>query len=903
MCHSKKNSEIRKPYTKFVMNKNSKESTKNNGKQSGFLSENPQLKNILFFAGSIVILLLVTWGAFSPSFDNKEISMGDMEQVKQMNYQTTQYAKQIGKQPGWAPNLFGGMPNGLGNATLKSGNYVHKSSLLYLFGLANNPFHMLFVAMLGMFVLLRAVRIRYILSICGAIAYAFMTFSISSIEAGHVTKVLAMGAMPGAFGGLLLIQQRKYLLGAAVLALFTCANISFFHYQITYYMFIALGMFGFTLLFIDGISNNWNHKLRVILYSVLAIAIAPMCAIGQLKSTNDYSKTTMRNGSQLSLSKGLKKEENSNVGKNGLDITYAFAWSYSPTECLTMAVPRFKGGSTGREEIDGEIVQGLYHGELSFTSGPVYIGAGFILLFILGFLIMYFKPRNSYSSKEIEHLNLLKTVGWASLIILVISIILAMGRFFPALNNTLFNILPYYNKFRTPMMALCLAQVVLPLFGLFALNFALSISYSKEDTKILIKRLAIATGVFVVLLFIAVASQEYTSTVDKQIIAQGEQQNQIEQAKEQVSQLKEKRKDAAYGDLYRSIFFILGAFTLLYLAIGKILNSLVLQIAALLLLTLDLFTIAQRYLVEEIWVEKTELAYAPTLADQQVLKDNKNNARVYDLRNDPYNSNNQVVYHRSIGGYHPAKMSRIQELITYCYTKKDSDSLSGDYLMNNNSLDMMNCKYILFNADNKGGGSQDAAQIRPKACGNAWFVNEVKTAASPEEVILTIRKFNPLATAILEQGDEKNKGLSLPSSSFNKDSSSIIKQTYFSNDTIIYESNNANAGFGVFSEVYYKENNAEWMATIDGNPVPVWRVNYVLRGLQIPAGKHKIEFYYKTKNNSKFYFVELISSIIILGGLAFALYTAYRKNELSLDDNLNSETTAVQFNKDKNILA
>jgi hypothetical protein len=324
-----------------------------------------------------------------------------------------------------------------------------------------------------------------------------------------------------------------------------------------------------------------------------------------------------------------------------------------------------------------------------------------------------------------------------------------------------------------------------------------------------------------------------------------------------VDVVKSMRDKLVWGDIWRTFGFVALAFAMIYGAVKKQLKPMVISIILLVTITLDMVSVSQRYLNESNWQDKEEeSAIVPTQYDEMVMKDNKEGARVFDLRYNPFNDNHAAPFHKNIGGYHPAKLSRYQDVISYCITP-NGGQLSSDFITKNNALDMLNCKYVL-SRDQKSGKEEGFPRLNP--LGHAWFVDSVKVAEKPKDALNLINAVNIRRNAVVENA-EVNKPSNV---AFSTDSGSVIKQIKYSTDSIQYASNNKNAGFAVFSEVYYSESNGGWKVFIDGKEAKAVRTNYILRGVEVPAGSHQILWVYVPADRSLYFNIELASSGLIL---------------------------------------
>jgi hypothetical protein len=453
-----------------------------------------------------------------------------------------------------------------------------------------------------------------------------------------------------------------------------------------------------------------------------------------------------------------------------------------------------------------------------------------------------------------------------SLIAVVVSVLLSWGKYF-GLNEWLFNNLPYYNAFRTPMMALTIAQVLLPFFGIYALHLITGPYLARENRLKVMKGAAIATGVLFAIAAIILFTADFTSTGDKNFFGQD--------GREALNQTKELRSSAAWGDFMRSLILIGIAFGLIWFTLKEKIKPMVLWAGMILFIGFDLLGVANRYVSEENWTDKVEdIAPVPSKLDQQIMADNPTGARVLDFRfgqSGAFNSNNANPFHRNIGGYHPAKMSRYQDIISH------SISATGPNPEINPALDMLNARYILSMDDKR----QEGVYLRKTALGNGWFVRKASEVPNAKAAMERINEMNPGAEAVYEATEK----LKPSKNAWDLDSNARIRQTYFSPDTIRYEVNNPKEGLAVFSEVYYNEKNGHWKASIDGKEAPVLRLNYILRGLEVPAAAKKIEFIYVKTIPTLYLGIEKgMSLLILLSLLAVIALTALGKVQAPNED-------------------
>ena len=819
-------------------------------------------KHFLKQAGLFLLFVIGFWCIalwyLAPPSEGMVLKQGDMQQVRLMRYAAEQVKETTGTLPQWNDRLFSGMPGSLITG-IEQGSLLLKYKVIEFFGLVKSPFNFLFVAMLSMFVLLLSVRVDKWLAAAGAIGYAFMTFSISSYEAGHITKVLAMGAMPGVIGGLALLSQRRYLLGAAVTALFFGMVVNYFHYQIAYYAGIMVGLYILVELASAVRSKDLKHFALSTGIAAVSMGLAVLTCLGKLADTNDYAKATMRGGSAVAEATNTKGAQ---VGKKGLDMDYAFSWSYGIDETFTLMVPGLKGGSSNEPVNDadfGETRLPLYFGDLQFTSGPVYLGATLVFLFVFGLMLAFVWKKDKPEDAQAQ-LN----YNWAifGLITFLVSVILGWGRHF-FINEFLFDYLPYYNKFRTPMMALVIAQVVVPMIGILGLYRFIELvqgnGLSDAAQKKVFKNTLILAGVLVGAVMLITWGSDFASPeTDKRIAEQG--------GMETVNKIKELRSKLVWDDIFRSILFVSVLVGLVYVVLKKQASVLVAGLVTIILVGFDMVGVSKRYLTDDNWEDKeTEEAILPSTIDNQIIANNKDGKRVIDYRggiNGAFNDNRAGAFHRNVGGYHPAKMSRYQDVMSYCIGSAGPTG-SGD-LMNNHALDMLNCGFIMGISQD---GKSEIVVPRMTALGHAWFVDSVSEATTAKDALALINNKSLRNNAVIEANDYKEgavTGFTLSERNFKRDSLASINRLFYSNDSIAYESNNANQGLAVFSEIFYNEKNGAWKAYIDGKEAKALRVNYILRGLEIPAGKHAVIWVYKPTDRSTMVNIEWASSALIL---------------------------------------
>ncbi len=779
------------------------------------------LQDIKPHALVLLAFFLVGYVYYLRTFNGYSHKEDDVTQGLLKGTEIVKYTNKDGSFPGWTNAIFSGMPSTLIKGKV-SGNEMKSINYLTPFSHTSYPFQILFLSFIGFYLLLSAFKVKPLYAALGAIAYGFATYSISSVEAAHYTKVLAMAMMPAVLASFHWLFQGEYLKGGSTLAFNMAIQVYYFHYQITFYTLICLLVMG--IYYVIDLSKKGLIKQALIatLISVVAVGAGALTNIAKIQSTAQFADNTMRGGNDMVKADASK--DSKETGKNGLKRDYAFDWSYGKGETFTLLIPNFYGGSSneklGRDskfyeatQNDEALDQGLpmYHGDLAFTSGPIYVGAIIVFLFVLGMFVVK------------------QPIKWALLALTLVSFILGWGKHFAVVNNFLFDHLPYFNKFRTPMMGFCIAQVSMPLVGFLGLqtlyNNWLQQSVkgkvqASADDAVMWKHITwafYAVGGFTLLMALMGPSfVDMGGVVDEQLKEGGN--NNL------ISVLKEDRGSMLQKDAMRSFIFIALSFGLLWAWFKQKVSKQIAIACIGILAAVDLIGVDVRYLnwSDFTFQKGTVTDRAPDQADLQIMADKDLHYRVFDLTNDPFNDNEGAAFHKMIGGYDPAKLSRYQDIIAEVLVKEDT---------RDKGLDMLNCKYMI----GLDSGNRRGVIPRFTANGNAWFVSQVKASANAAEEMKALRASNPKVEATYNAEFAQNANLK--PQTFVLDSAASAKLMTYHPDTMRYEVNNANPGYLVFSEIWYDN----WKASIDGKPVDVNKVDYTLRGIQVPAGQHKIE--------------------------------------------------------------
>ncbi len=792
--------------------------------------KNFDLKKLLPHVIAVAIFALIAIAYCSPALKGFKVEQHDMVQADGMTKEATDYYQSTKDTPLWSNSMFGGMPTYV-TFTGPSANMIGYFNKIFSLSLPQ-PANMLFLAMIGMYFLLCVMKMRNWVSVVGGVAYGFSSYNLVIIAVGHITKMMCMAYMAPVLAGIWLVLQGRYILGGIITALMLALLLNNNHLQVTYYTALIIGCLIIAAAIYYIKQKQITHLIKAGVVLLVAAALGLLTGSELWMVQKDYAKYTMR-GSQSELT--TKKDSTSNkqkqTNKDGLDIDYAYRWSYGKYETFTFLIPRLVGGSNNEKlsastktaEIltergnDGDKFAEsvpLYFGSQPGTSGTVYFGAIICFLFVLSLFTI-----NSWHK-------------WWLVAASIVGIILSWGNNFMGVNEFLFNHLPLYNKFRAPSMSLIIPQLCFVVLACWALNNVLKDGIDK--TKIT-KQVLIATGITAGLAFLlgVVGSiiGDFSSTTDKQIFGDN---------KDLINALRDDRASALRMDGLRSILFILiAAGSLWFYLKNKLKWVAALAIVGVFVLV-DMLGVATRYLNTDKFKEAAEIeaTYTPTVADNSITKDKDPYYRVLNLAVDPFNDALTSYSHKSVGGYSPAKLWIYQDLIEnqiYNNIQNISNKLGqggtlGGFdsaMMINPVLNMLNSKYIILN-------DKSAALQNRFACGNAWFINNINWAANANDEMAALTNFNPKSTAVIDSRYKNTVGSLQPTA----DSAASISLIKYGLNELSYESKNSKDGLGVFSEIWY---DGGWKAFIDGKETPLVRVNYALRGLVIPAGNHKIE--------------------------------------------------------------
>ena len=812
---------------------------------------------------AVAIFAIVAIVYCKPALEGKVLQQSDITQWKGMAQDALNYRDQNGVTPLWTNSMFGGMP--AYQITGIPGNAYSIGMLDQLFTLnLAEPIGLFFLASICFYFLAQVLGFSTVIGIIGGLAYSYATYNPIIIVVGHITKMHAIAYLPFFIGSILLIFQKKYYLGAVCTAIATTLFVQANHLQINYYgLIIVLVMSVFYL--VQWIkAKDFTHIYKTIGFSLVAGLMGLAVNAVMLIGTAEFGKSTIRGGSALAT-------KDSKITNTGLNKDYALSYSMFLSEPLVMMFPHIYGASNDPNLVDPtkskaiEVLQQMqpevgqqlqsflqfYWGGIGFTAGPPYVG---IIICFFAFI--------GFGSK-------MNPNRWWIGAVIVLSVMLAAGSYFESFNLVILKYLPLYNKFRAPSMIIVVPTLLIGILALYGMSAVLKASNFKsflQEHKIGWITLGLVFFAVIALYF----SSDFKSESEKQLMSQIMQIQDPNQkaafegpARDLVNAIAEDRKGFIESDLTRAFIFIGIAFFLIFLYIKRSIQEMVFIVGIGILSLVDLFQINVQYLKPSQYVEasENENAFALTALDNALLND-KSHYRIIDLRRGIQNSFNEgailAYHHKLVGGYNPAKLSIYQDLIENQW-----------YNFPNclPTLNMMNTKYIIT------GNMASDTVPNPDALGNAWFVKGIEYKKGPRAVMDHLSFFNPKDTAVIDEQD-KIEGLS----GLQVDSTASIQLVENKNDEITYKAKTNAKQLAVFSEIYYKDG---WKAYINEQETPIVKVNYVLRGLVVPAGDHKIKFEFKPTSITSAKQIAGVASILLwlslITMIAFAVKNLNKK--------------------------
>jgi len=817
----------------------------------------------------VLVFVLLAFAYFFPAdIEGRILYRHDSSAGIGAGQEQSEYYHRTGERSRWTNALFSGMPTYQLAPSYKSTDVLSNVENVYHLWLPENVWY-LFAYLLGFYILLRAFDFRWHLAALGSVLWAFSTYFLIIIAAGHIWKVWALAYLPPMIAGMVLAYRGKYLWGLIVTALFTAFEIHANHIQMTYYYLFVI-LFMVIAWFIDAIrQKQLAHFLKATAVCIAGAAIGLSINLSNLYHTWQYGQESMRGKSEL------RKANTANQTNSGLERDYITQWSYGIGETWTLLVPNAKGGAsvpltaneTAMAHADNNYLPvyqqlGQYWGEQPGTSGPVYVGAFVLFLFVLGLFIVK------------------GPMKWALLAVTVLSILLSWGKNFMGFTDFFIDNIPMYAKFRTVASILVIAEFTIPLLAMLALrewvetdNHKLQTSKFKLQTSLWI---AFALTGGIALLFALIPDLffgNYVSSGEMQALSQLPQ----EHIQPLLANLTEMRRAMFTADAWRSfIIIVIGALCLLLYKAKKL--KLTYMVGILVVLCLfDLWQVNKRYLNDEMFVPAIERdqAQQKTQTDELLLQDNTLDYRVLNLASNTFNENETSYYHKSIGGYHAAKLRRYQELIEAYIAPEMQQSfraistVAGDMTQVNGDsiypvLNMLNTRYFILPLQT----GQTVPLQNPYTYGNAWFVDHIRYADNANEELDALGSMNLRHEAVADQQFRDALGDSQV-----QDTASVVRITSYEPNHLTYDVRSGKGGVIVFSEIYYPG----WTVTVDGQPAELGRVNYVLRALNVQPGEHKVELAFFPKSVDRTETVAYIGLIILLILIALGLWLSVRK--------------------------
>ena len=826
------------------------------------------LKKYLPDVVAVVLFALISFAYFFPAdIEGKILYRHDSAASKGLGREMAEHREKTGEVTRWMNSVFSGMPTYQTAPEYSSAKTLGTVVDAYHLFLPDNVWYV-FAYLLGFYIMLRAFDFRRSLAVLGSIIWAFSSYFLIIIAAGHIWKVMALAYLPPMIGGVVLAYRGRYIAGLLVTAIFSAFEIYANHVQMTYYyLFIILLMV--IAFLVDAVRKKELARFgKATAVCAVAALIGVSLNLSNLYHTWEYSKESMRGKSEL------VKKDAANQTATGLDRDYITQWSYGIGETWTLLVPNTKGGAsvplveseTAMKHANNEFIpvyqqMGQYWGEQPMTSGPVYVGAFVLMLFVLGLFIVK------------------GPIKWALLAATVLSVLLSWGKNFMPFTDFFIDYVPMYSKFRTVASILVIAEFTIPLLAMLALKKIV------DDPGVLTRKIKLVylsfglTGGVALLfaLFPTLFFSDFISSAEMRALSTLPQ----EYVTPVISNLREMREAVFTADCWRSLLVIvIGTLCLLLFKAKKL--STVYMVGALAVLCLvDLWQVDKRYLNNDMFVHKSvrEAPLRMTDADRLILDDKTDfgNFRVLNFASDTFNENETSYFHNSIGGYHAAKLRRYQDMIDAYIAPEmkklmpavadaggDMSRVNGDSLFP--VLNMLNARYFILPLQS----GQTVPVQNPYVHGPAWFVDKITYVYNANQEIERVGKIDLRHEAVADKRFEPQ----LKTAS-KQTGTSLVKLTSYLSDRLTYDISSTNGGVVVFSEVYYPG----WKATVDGRPAELGRVNYLLRAVNVAPGKHTVELTFHPKSVTVTETVAYVGYVILLLLIAFGVYMGYKKKK------------------------
>ena len=832
-----------------------------------------KLKKLLPDVLVMVIFVVISVGYFfTPTMDGLVLTGDDHNAAISCNAETDAYYQRTGERSRWNNSLFSGMPTYQMSPSYDSTDALYQAQKVFKFWMPTYVGYFLFM-LIGFYIMMRCFGFNQWMSALGSVLWALSSYYPIIIGAGHIWKLMTLAFIPPTIGGIWLCYRGKYLMGGFLTALFLALQILNNHVQMTYYFIIVIAAVALACLADALRQKNLRQWMMGSAVCIVAALLAVGINISNLYHTYEYSKETMRGKSELTQL--VKSSENQT--KDGLDRDYITAWSYGIDETLTLLVPNAKGGASKAlsqnevamrkanakyNSIYGQV--GQYWGDQPGTSGPVYVGAFVLLLFVLGAMIVK------------------SPLKWGLIIATLLSIGLSWGKNMMWFTNLWLDYVPMYDKFRTVASILVVAEFTIPLLAMMGLR-ELVINRDRLSDKIsvlgckmsynacIITSVAVTAGVTLLVwimpeAFVGKFLSQQEAEMFSSMVGKGQLPADL------VTNLQAMRRAMLTSDAMRSLLIIIAGSTVLWLYVRRKLNATLMTCLLFGLCLFDLWGVDKRYLSDEMFSRpKTRKEYfKATEADNYILQD-KEHHRVLDFSHSTFNDNTAGYYHHSIGGYHAAKLRRYQELIENHISTEmagmqsmlEPGSDGRSYVVDSAKgktpvLDMLDMKYMILPAQ---GGTVPA--VNPYACGNAWFVGSLSYVDGADHELAGLYNLDTHTSAVADRKFADALGEAVA-----QDSTAFIRLTDYECNALTYESESTRDGVAVFSEIYYPG----WRATVDGEEVPVGRVNYVLRAIRLPQGHHTIHFEFRPQSLSVTETIAWISLALLMLTALVAIY-------------------------------
>ena len=814
------------------------------------------LGDVIHFAIAVIAFAAISWIYFYPNDVNGDVlQQHDIMQGKANSQETTAFEQQTGEKSWWTDALFGGMPTFQISPSYEGTTMLTPASALYRLYFPT-PVSWVFLLMLGFFLLMLAFKVKWYYAVLGAIGYAFSSSFFILMGAGHIWKLMVLAYIPPTIAGIVWCYRGKYLGGMAVAAFFAALQLASNHVQMTYYsmfLIVALVIAYLVKAIIDKKVGRWC-------IATAALAIAAVLALAanspNLYMTYKYSQETMRGG-HSELTPTGEDAVNAKPTKGGLDKDYITQWSYGKGETFTLLIPNVKGGATIKPEHGDNRMLSLgetkkaeklvnsgqmnqqdyqilsqfpqYFGDQPMTNGPVYVGALICALFLLGCLIVK------------------GPVKWALLIATIISILLSWGHNMMWLTDWMIDHFPMYNKFRTVASILVIAEIAMPILAVLGLRELLKEpdGWRKHKVALMVSFGACALMCLITALVPNIFGH-FSAMEHEQLVATG----QIQQYPNVDAAIAAVRGWLVSGDAWRSLIVLLLGFGVIFVYLKGKLNELATVLVLAGIVLVDMYTVNKRYIDSDSFTSHYDLPeqnFTPRPADTQILQDKDMNYRVMDVQH--FGEAMPSYFHKTVGGYHAAKLSRYNDLINNQISKN-----------NIQVLNMLNTRYVIVD--------EQTVQRNPEALGNAWFVDSLTYVDNADQEMAFLDNFNPARSAVADAKFKQQLGEARA-----VQPGDTIYETSYAPNHLTYKSHSAAGGLAVFSEIYFPWG---WKVNVDGKPVEMGRVNYVLRALQLPAGDHEIDFKFAPDevNNTQTWakVAVVIIYLLLLLALNYALF-------------------------------